>query len=99
MKTSHSKQTHYIKTKDQCRVYYETYLPKKGNKPTLVLLHGLNCNITVWKNYIPFFIAYNYPVIAMDLRGHGNSSKNAEITFAAAAEDLKAILNKEKIKR
>lgn len=46
-----------------------------GEGPPVILLHGYMSNINhKWENVIPL-LAEDYMVIAMDLRGHGQSSK------------------------
>lgn len=51
-------------------LYYE----RTGTGPPLVLLHGLGSSTGDWSAQIEHFAAH-YDVLALDLRGHGRSSK------------------------
>ena len=44
-----------------------------GNKPPLILLHGLMTNGVCWKGFA-HVLEKEYDVIMPDARGHGNSS-------------------------
>jgi 3-oxoadipate enol-lactonase len=58
-----------IKLKD-LQLYYQD----QGTGYTVVLVHGLASDHTVWEGISPL-LAQNYHVLALDLRGHGISSK------------------------
>jgi 3-oxoadipate enol-lactonase len=68
-------------------LYYET----AGEGPPVLFLHGLGSSIRDWENQIPEF-GRSYRVIALDMRGHGRSSKPAGpysvAQFAADAIEL-----------
>jgi 3-oxoadipate enol-lactonase len=51
-------------------LYYET----EGEGPPVLLLHGLGSSARDWDQQIPE-LARSYRVIALDVRGHGRSSK------------------------
>ena len=86
-----------IKSFDGTKIFYKINR-MDDKKPTMVFIHGLSCNITVWKDIAPFFEKNNYSVILSDLRGHGKSDKKADISFEKAAKDINIILEKENIK-
>ncbi|MBI5681270.1 MAG: alpha/beta hydrolase [Methanobacterium sp.] len=46
----------------------------KGQGFPVILIHGLSDDLNLWEPLIPELTRY-YRVIALDLRGHGNSSK------------------------
>ncbi|MCE5214293.1 MAG: alpha/beta hydrolase [Methanobacterium sp.] len=47
----------------------------QGSGYPVVLIHGLGSDHTIWEGIIPH-LENNYHVLALDLRGHGGSSKN-----------------------
>jgi len=77
-----------IKAND-VNIYYEI----SGEGPALVLLHGWTENHKVWKLQIPEF-SKGYRVIAVDLRGHGESDKpESGYSIQTFADDLYHVLN------
>ena len=87
----------YLFTKDRYRIYYEK-TSVKNPKSSVAMVHGLSCNLTVWEQYAPHFLEQGYSTIAFDLRGHGKSDKNVEVSFKKSAYDLNQLLEKESIK-
>ena len=71
-----------------------------GSGPALLLLHGLGCDSSTWRDVIPTF-AKNFTVIAPDLLGHGESDKpNADYSlggYANGMRDLLTILGIDKV--
>ena len=57
-------------TNDHVEIYYEIH----GTGKPLFLLPGWTCTTKFWKKNIPF-LAKHFMVIAMDMRGHGQSEK------------------------
>lgn len=46
----------------------------RGEKPlTMVFLHGVGTNWTVWKKEIEYFQRQGFPTLTLDMRGHGLS--------------------------
>jgi pimeloyl-ACP methyl ester carboxylesterase len=77
------------------QIYYESV----GAGEALVLSHGLGGNHAIWYQQIPVFAA-NFRVVTWDQRGFGRSTDLAKKSGpAAAAEDLKALLDHLKIDR
>lgn len=63
----------------------------------LVLIHGLSDNSSVWANIIPK-MSTQYHIIALDLRGHGESEKpNMRYTIQLFSEDVLCCLQKLRI--
>jgi pimeloyl-ACP methyl ester carboxylesterase len=61
-------------------IYYERTdftAPWKPKKPTLLFVHGLNCSHEHWFQQVAYF-SQRYPVLTLDLRGHGRSSMLSE---------------------
>ncbi|NDH41758.1 MAG: alpha/beta hydrolase, partial [Gammaproteobacteria bacterium] len=76
------------KTKGGVDIHYE--LVGSGS-PTLVFIHGWNCDRSYWSGQIPVFAATNQ-VVAIDLAGHGDSGVGRdEWTMANFGEDVAAV--------
>ena len=71
------------------------YLTQKGKGTFLFFLHGVGSNYTVFKPFFKEFKDKN--IITLDYRSHGHSSR-AEVSVEIIIEDMKKILDKEKIK-
>jgi pimeloyl-ACP methyl ester carboxylesterase len=93
-----------ILTKDNLHIYYEFVnkdkYQKNPDKPVLVFLHGWLTNWTIFKHEVSFFRRKGYPVLYLDLRGHGLSDKPDELKdydLKLMVEDLNLVLEKEKV--
>lgn len=63
-----------------------------GSGPPLLLLHPIGLDGTWWSDYVTAF-AHRYQVIAVDLRGHGQSSRiNGPVTLDQLAADVAFLL-------
>ncbi len=76
----------------------DLYAVDKGTGPTLVLLHGVGANHTVWNAMIPLLVP-EFRVIAPDLRGHGRSPSppGSAYTFDEHGGDLVRLLDKKSV--
>lgn len=63
-------QAAFFETQDGAMIYYED----QGKGPTVLLVHGWMCSTKFWKSNVPE-LAKEFRVVAMDMRGHGYSSK------------------------
>lgn len=81
---------------DSERIAYNVY----GTGITsLIFIHGWSCDSRYWKNQTSVF-SKDYQVITIDIAGHGHSSLNRnDYTILSFAEDIKAVIEKEKINR
>ncbi len=68
-----------------------------GTGPALVLVHGITESRRTWDPLIAPLIAAGYRVHAVDLRGHGDSSKAAPYDLMTMANDLAAVIAHERI--
>lgn len=69
-----------------------TYYPAAGaaaQAPALLLLHMLNSNKESWQDFAPALQEAGYAVLALDLRGHGESS-NANFNYVFMDRDADA---------
>jgi len=88
----------YLESFDGTKLCYLHHQGKLDH--TLVFLHGVGGNWTVWKKEIEFFQKKGYSTLAIDLRGHGQSEapedfKKYQLPYFA--KDINEIVNKEKI--
>ena len=88
----------FIRSFDKTRIFY-IYTP--GINPfTLVFLHGVGANLTVWKNELNYFQKKGFSTLALDLRGHGNSDAPHSFDryqLPCFSRDLHLILKQERI--
>jgi pimeloyl-ACP methyl ester carboxylesterase len=76
-----------IETADGCRIAFE----ETGAGPDLVLVHGITESRRAWDPVLPL-LAEQWRVIAVDLRGHGESSRRAPYDPESLAADLGAVV-------
>ena len=70
---------------------------RQGSGPVLVLLHPIGVDRTWWSDYVRDWQS-SYDVVAIDFRGHGDSSPiTAPITLSEHAADVIAVLQQEGI--
>lgn len=75
------------------------YAASGSGKTAVIFIHGGFADRTFWANQVKVF-AKKYRVIAVDLAGHGESGDNrAKWTLASFAEDVRAVIEKEKVTR
>ena len=73
-------------------ISYILYQPKKISASTIILIHGWCCDQHYWDKQIPALQGH-YRIIAVDLAGHGASSKlPADGTIIGFAKDLVSLL-------
>lgn len=78
----------YIETIDGANIYYED----QGNGRPIILIHGWQCSSKFWQKNIPE-LANEFRVVAIDLRGHGNSSKTLTgHTVGQYARDVRQLI-------
>lgn len=73
----------------------------RNKKEFLIFVHGVGANLTVWKGIRAYFNKLKISTLAIDLRGHGKSSKPKfleDYKLKKFAEDIKEIIKKERIK-
>jgi pimeloyl-ACP methyl ester carboxylesterase len=79
-------------TSDGGTVHYIDTHPDDRTRPTVVLCHGVSAQWWVWSAVIDS-LRCDHRVIAWDMRGHGQSIAGSDgVTIAAAARDLKELL-------
>jgi pimeloyl-ACP methyl ester carboxylesterase len=66
-----------------------------GEGRPLVLVHGITESRRTWDPLLAPLLSAGYRVIAVDLRGHGGSSRTAPYDLATMAGDLAAVLDVE----
>jgi pimeloyl-ACP methyl ester carboxylesterase len=62
-----------------------------GTGPTVVLIHGAGHNLATWNEFAAL-LATDLRVVAYDVRGHGQSIVDTEVTFEKQVSDLEAVV-------
>lgn len=82
----------YTKSKDGLKIHYIAV----GEGEPLVFVHGLGESYLTWKPQISFFPLEGFRVVALDLRGHGDSEiPRKKITMEDFAGDVESVLDAE----
>ena len=83
---------------DRGQVFYWIIENWSEQKETLLFLHGLTANHTMFEKQIAFFKS-EYNIIVWDAPGHGKSRLYEDFSFANAVEGIKHILDENGVKR
>jgi len=79
---------HVVPSKDGTPISYEIY---GAGEPTLIFVHGWNCDARYWRAQLPYF-AKNHRVVMLDLAGHGHSGMTrSQYTMRAFGEDVRVV--------
>ncbi len=70
-----------------------------ATKPTLVFIHGVLNDHSVWILQTRYFAHHGFNVLAVDLPGHGKSEGNCPKTVEEAAEFVLSLLSEMKVKQ
>jgi pimeloyl-ACP methyl ester carboxylesterase len=84
--------------KDPAGHPYDTYAytggkPFDANKPTLIFIHGVLNDHSVWILQTRYLAHHGFNVLAVDLPGHGRSTGEAPASVEAAAEFIEAFMD------
>lgn len=89
----------YFYSFDGTKIYYRRHI---GQNPcTLVFLHGVGGNWTLWRKEMNYFQKRGFSTLVLDLRGHGQSDCPDEFErycLPHFSHDLFSLLRQEKIK-
>jgi pimeloyl-ACP methyl ester carboxylesterase len=65
-----------------------------GNRPLIVLLHGLSSNMTRWSEFVEHTaLTQRFDILRLDLRGHGESFTRKPINLETWSRDLAQLLD------
>jgi pimeloyl-ACP methyl ester carboxylesterase len=68
--------------------------------PPFLLVHGLASNARLWDGVAAALVAHGHPVVTVDLRGHGRSSKpDGAYDVPTVAEDLAVLIGRLELDR
>jgi pimeloyl-ACP methyl ester carboxylesterase len=84
--------------KDPAGRSYETYAytggkPFDANKPTLIFIHGVLNDHSVWILQTRYLAHHGFNVLAVDLPGHGRSAGEAPVSVEEAADFMAALMD------
>lgn len=89
---------HRIKRLEKDGSFLEYGVAGPADAPVLLLLHAIRNTKMLFAGIVPE-LAQRYRVIAVDLRGHGNSAKDEPYSFEAIVDDLVGLLDAEEADR
>ncbi len=76
-----------------CRLSYRVQRAGMSDYPALVLIHGLASNMTRWSEFVQTTtLRQHWDILRLDLRGHGDVMRCADLSQSQWCEDLHAIL-------
>lgn len=87
-------QTRSIRVADGVELAADAWHPAAPTGVPFLLVHGLASNARTWEGVAARLLAYGHPVVTVDLRGHGQSSKpDGPYDVATVADDLAALID------
>jgi 3-oxoadipate enol-lactonase len=89
----------YVKSKDDAKIYYETFGSEKSYP--IILLHPIGGNINIWEHEISFILKKGFRIIVYEIRGHNRSSigNNKSFTMHDMVYDLQVLLDRLNIRK
>jgi pimeloyl-ACP methyl ester carboxylesterase len=87
-------QTRSIRVAEGVELAADAWLPAAPTGVPFLLVHGLASNARTWDGVAVRLLACGHPVVTVDLRGHGRSSKpDGPYDVATVADDLAALID------
>lgn len=83
----------YIQAQGHRCYCYTGGKPFNPNQPTVVFIHGVLSDHSVWAWQSRYFAHHGWNVLAVDLPGHGKSAGPAPTSVASAAGFIRALLD------
>ncbi|WP_010097282.1 alpha/beta hydrolase [Ornithinibacillus scapharcae] len=78
---------------DTIRIHYKLYNSPKQNTETIVLIHGLGLDLTIWESIIPC-LQDHFHILTFDIRGHGETSHGEmNITWDLLVNDFYSLVS------
>jgi pimeloyl-ACP methyl ester carboxylesterase/DNA-binding SARP family transcriptional activator len=76
-------------------IHYEYITCPNPNADSILFVHGLGLDLTIWDDVLPFFTS-EYNVLRYDMRGYGKSTiiKNKKFSWEMLINDLLILLEK-----
>jgi pimeloyl-ACP methyl ester carboxylesterase len=92
--------TERIQVAEGVELAADVWVPAGANGTPFLLVHGLASNARTWDGVAAGLVAAGHPVVAVDLRGHGRSSKpDGPYDVSSVAADLAALVARMEIDR
>jgi len=67
-------QTWDWRTADNSKMFAQKWMPDKGTKASIILIHGFGEHSSRYEHMAEFYCQHNIQVLTFDLRGHGRSA-------------------------
>ncbi|WP_139488576.1 alpha/beta fold hydrolase [Brevibacillus dissolubilis] len=78
--------------------YFDLNQPTQPDAPVLVLLHSIRASKEIFAGVVPH-LADHFRILGLDLRGHGNTSRQKPYSFRQIADDIRRLLEHEKVEK
>lgn len=92
--------TEWLSVADGVELATDTWMPAAIDAPPFLLVHGLASNARLWDGVAIELTAKGHPVVTVDLRGHGRSSKpDGPYDVVSVADDLATLIERLAIDR
>jgi pimeloyl-ACP methyl ester carboxylesterase len=89
----HHMETRRIRVAEGVELAADAWLPAAAGGVPFVLVHGLASNARTWDGVAELLVGSGHPVVTVDLRGHGRSSKpDGPYDVATVADDVAALI-------
>ncbi|MDP4010463.1 MAG: alpha/beta fold hydrolase [Candidatus Spechtbacteria bacterium] len=70
-----------LTTKDNIKIIGDFYPADSDNAPAVILLHMMPATKESWQELAPILVERGFQVLAIDERGHGESTENGTLNF------------------
>jgi len=81
---------------DGAKIAYRLWSSGDGERPLIVLLHGVASNLTRWSEFLEHTsLKDDWDILRLDLRGHGESLCRGKLNMEIWSQDLLGILEAE----
>ncbi|MCH7527123.1 MAG: alpha/beta fold hydrolase [Planctomycetes bacterium] len=81
------RQTVTFETRDGVEIFGDYFAPQSGGSPVVILLHMYRSNRSAWRPLVPALHKAGFAVLAIDLRGHGESLHPSPMQLARRVGD------------
>jgi pimeloyl-ACP methyl ester carboxylesterase len=93
-------ETRWTPVADGVALATDAWMPATANGSSFLLVHGLASNARMWDGVAERLVASGHPTVAVDLRGHGRSSKlDGPYDVPTVADDLANLIRELPLER
>lgn len=74
-------------TEDGIKIIGDYYEAQKSDAPAVILLHMMPETRVSWRDFAPLLVERGFQVLAIDERGHGESTMGGELNYQKFSDD------------